>query len=256
VSGSKYGTTTQWVPPVRPPKQPPPARMEPLPLTVTGRDISAPGAPIYITDEGVEYVERLAAVGASDTAIAGALRIDRQTFRHCRRRQPEVDEALAKGRAALGTELSHHLLLAARNNDWQAALALGRFRLGWGNQAVSSQPGEDLPEPEAKRNVEIDWSKVPAGECAFLHLALCRLGDLQPEPGDRPLTDSERRLLALHAALHDNEIANRPGVPERVLALLTMRPLPSIQELEQLRAAPVRTHAERMLVRIAKAKAH
>ena len=188
---------SKWTPPIRAPQQLGPARIEPTPLESTARDINEPGAPIVITPVGVDHVERLAAIGASDTAIAGALRIARDTFRHCKRRQPEVSEALARGRATLATECTSHLLIAARQGDWQAAAALGKFRLGWGGHAISSQQGEDMPEPDEKQG--IDWTKVPTEECRFLLLAANRLAELQGGP---PLTDAERAELQCHTALH------------------------------------------------------
>lgn len=200
---------TRWIPPgPRAPQQSSPARIEPTPLECTARDIGSPGAPIVITKVGIEYVERLAAIGANDTAIANALRMDRQTFRNCKNRQPDVAEALASGRATLGLEVMNHWLSAARGGDLAASVAIARFRLGWGGGAASStRPDEDdLPKAEESKK-EIDWSKVDDGEREFILLVLGRLSELQGDKNTASMPwvvghdERMRSMLRLHASL-------------------------------------------------------
>ena len=80
---------------------------------------------------GVLRVEELARGGLTDTSIARALKINRETFRIIRQRQPEVDEALARGRAVLEDELTDILLSKARNGETVAAIYLTKARCGW-----------------------------------------------------------------------------------------------------------------------------
>ena len=89
------------------------------------------GKTCRISETGAEMVERLAAEGNSDTSIAKALQIDRGTFRDIRKRQPEVDEALARGRASMEDELSDILMSHAREGNVTAAIYLTKARCGW-----------------------------------------------------------------------------------------------------------------------------
>jgi hypothetical protein len=65
---------------------------------------------------GLRIIEQMAADGHADIAIAKALRMHQETLRMCRRRQPEVQEALDRGRAALEGELVHYLLDKVRKD--------------------------------------------------------------------------------------------------------------------------------------------
>lgn len=79
--------------------------------------------------KGLEVIEKLAADGHTDTSVSKALRMDRSTFRDVRRRQPEVEEALVRGRSQLEDELVHHLLARARNPQDPTGMAAAAFLL-------------------------------------------------------------------------------------------------------------------------------
>jgi hypothetical protein len=103
------------------------------------------GNPRVVTPAGLVVVERLAREGLADMSIAAALRMDRETFRQLRGRQPDVEEALARGRSGLEDELTDLLLQRARDPKHPgcvvAAIYLTKARCGWreGDMAPGSQ---------------------------------------------------------------------------------------------------------------------
>lgn len=99
--------------------------------------------------KGVSIIEQMAAEGHSDTSIAKALRIARSTFHNIRKRQPEVDEALAQGRAALEDELSDILMTHARNGNVVAAIYLTKARCGW-------REGDLPPGQQVTNNTQVN----------------------------------------------------------------------------------------------------
>jgi hypothetical protein len=116
---------------------------------------------------GVTLVEKMARDGATDTTIARTLRIARDTFRSIRQRQPEVEEALARGRAVLEDELTHILLAKARGGETVAAIYLTKARFGW-------REGETPPSSSVTNNTQVniiippqmsdaEWQKMVAG---------------------------------------------------------------------------------------------
>lgn len=98
---------------------------------------------------GIALVERLAREGATDTTISRALRVARSTFRDLRQRQPEVEEALARGRAVLEDELTHILLAKARGGETVAAIFLAKARCGW-------REGELPPSSSVTNNTQVN----------------------------------------------------------------------------------------------------
>ncbi|MCA8903734.1 MAG: hypothetical protein KDA43_02600 [Hyphomonas sp.] len=94
-------------------------------------------------------MERLAAEGNSDTSIAKALHIDRETFRNIRKRQPEIDEALARGRASLEDELTDILMTHAREGHVVAAIYLTKARCGW-------REGDVPPSQQVTNNTQVN----------------------------------------------------------------------------------------------------
>lgn len=98
---------------------------------------------------GVIRVEQLAAAGLTDTSIARALKINCETFRCIRQRQPEVDEALARGRAVLEDELTDILLGKARNGETVAAIYLTKARCGW-------REGDTPPSQQVTNNTQVN----------------------------------------------------------------------------------------------------
>jgi hypothetical protein len=116
---------------------------------------------------GLALIEKMAAEGAADATIARALKIVRSTFRDIRRRQPEVEEALARGRAVLEDELTHILLAKARGGETVAAIYLTKARFGW-------REGETPPSSSVTNNTQVniiippqmsdaEWQKMVAG---------------------------------------------------------------------------------------------
>lgn len=113
---------------------------------------------------GVARVEELASAGHSDTSIARALRINRETFRNIRQRQPEVDEALARGRASLEDELTNILLGKARSGETVAAIYLTKARCGW-------REGDVPPSQQVTNNTQVNiLIPAPMSEEEFARL--------------------------------------------------------------------------------------
>jgi hypothetical protein len=82
------------------------------------------------TARGLELIEHLAwSKAATDGTIAAQLGVDRSTLRAMRRRQPEVDEALARGRSRLEDALVHSLLRRAMNAKDPSGMAAAAFLL-------------------------------------------------------------------------------------------------------------------------------
>jgi hypothetical protein len=103
---------------------------------------------------GLQVVEELAAGGLCDSTIATRLRMHRGTFRDVRARQPEVEEALQRGRGLLEDELCHLLLSKARKGDTIAAIFLAKARCGW-------REGE-LPPGTTVVNNHVQMVNLPA----------------------------------------------------------------------------------------------
>jgi len=78
---------------------------------------------------GLQTIEKLATNGHADATIAKALRMDRSTFRHLRRRDSQVEEALVRGRSQLEDALVHTLLRRAMNPKDPAGAASAMFLL-------------------------------------------------------------------------------------------------------------------------------
>jgi len=78
--------------------------------------------------KGLKIVEELSARGCSVVTIAKALRMGRDAFRRCRDRQPEVLEALERGRAVEHDQLVGNLRLAANEGNVVANIFLLKAR--------------------------------------------------------------------------------------------------------------------------------
>lgn len=98
----------------------------------------AGGRERHVGAKGTQLVERMAAGGHSDAAIAKALKMNRETFRFCRRRQPELEEALQRGRSAEEHTLVAKLHEAALAGNVVAAIFLLKSRHGYRDQGNAS----------------------------------------------------------------------------------------------------------------------
>lgn len=120
--------------------------------TVTGpnsRYLSTSGNAFDLKPAGYGLIERMSAAGRDITSISRALGITRETFRLLRRRDPEAQEALDRGRAALGDELHDVLLEHARKGMTVAAIFLAKARCGW-------REGEPMPGTSVTNNTQIN----------------------------------------------------------------------------------------------------
>lgn len=86
---------------------------------------------------GLAIIADMARNGHPTTSIAGALGMSGRVFRECRKRQPEVEEALAEGLGGLEHELVHSLLSAARKGNVAAAMFLLKCRHGYRETGVN-----------------------------------------------------------------------------------------------------------------------
>ncbi len=91
----------------------------------------APGGTVVLDQAGLALVEEHAKEGAPNTRIAAALGISRYCFADLLRRQPDAQEALAKGRSANEQELVEILMAKARKGDTVACLFLLKARHGY-----------------------------------------------------------------------------------------------------------------------------
>jgi hypothetical protein len=122
------------------------------------------GALFYtIKPAGLDKIERLAREGLDIISIAKSLGIRHETFLEVRKRQPEAQEALNAGRAALGDEISNILLTKARNGETAAAIFLAKGRLGW------REVGPTDPNQQAGPTVNITIT-APMGDDEFARM--------------------------------------------------------------------------------------
>ncbi len=103
---------------------------------------------------GYGLIERMSASGRNLASIARALGISSETFRAMRRRDTEAQEALERGRAALGDELTDILLQHARRGITVAAIFLAKARCGW-------REGEGLEGARTVNNTQINIQIPP-----------------------------------------------------------------------------------------------
>src|SRR5690606_26776943 len=99
--------------------------------------------------EGYVLIERMSRDGRDITSIAAALGISREGFRILRRRDPDAQEALDRGRAQLGDELHDILLEHARGGITVAAIFLAKARCGW-------REGEPMAGTSVTHNTQIN----------------------------------------------------------------------------------------------------
>lgn len=123
------------------------------------------GARKNIGRQGLQTIEAMAADGFSLESIAQTLRMDRKTLLECRKRQPEVQEALERGHGRMESELVNGLMQRFRAGHMDprdksaitAAFFLLKSKRGYeGTKAPTSVTINDnrkqqvlLPSPDA-----------------------------------------------------------------------------------------------------------
>lgn len=115
-----------------------------------------------VNDDGIALVQAMARECRDLETIAATLGISKDTFRNIRKRQPEVQEAIDRGRAGLGDEISDLLLLQARQGNTTAAIYLSKARLHW--RDIGPIPGEaSAPNINITINAPMDateWERM------------------------------------------------------------------------------------------------
>lgn len=105
---------------------------------ITIDSVPTGGVQYGLKPAGYGLIERMSAGGRNLASISAALGISGEAFRGLRRRDSEAQEALDRGRAALGDELTDILLEHARGGVTVAAIFLAKARCGW-------REGEAMP---------------------------------------------------------------------------------------------------------------
>ena len=112
------------------------------------------GTPHVLKPAGYVLIERMAKDGRDIVSIAKALGMHRDVFRNLRKRDPAAQEALDRGKAGLGDELTDFFLEQVRKGNTIAAIYLSKARLGWRDQG---------PDPAAgQTNVQVNITLPPA----------------------------------------------------------------------------------------------
>lgn len=103
-----------------------------LPVRLTGPGKGGVGRSSYkVGPRGLKIVEELSARGCSTVTIAKALRMSKDAFVACRRRQPEVEEAYQRGLAVEHDALTSNLRTMADKGNVIANLFLLKTRHGY-----------------------------------------------------------------------------------------------------------------------------
>ena len=103
-----------------------------LPVRLTGPGKGGQGRSSYkVGPRGLKIVEELSARGCSTVTIAKALRMSKDAFVACRRRQPEVEEAYQRGLAIEHDALTSNLRTMADKGNVIANLFLLKTRHGY-----------------------------------------------------------------------------------------------------------------------------
>lgn len=84
-----------------------------------------------VTPTGIAIIKKMAANGCKLETIAGALGCSHDALESCRRRQPEVQDALDAGRAVMHDELVDILMQQARAGAFVPAIFLLKSRFGY-----------------------------------------------------------------------------------------------------------------------------
>jgi len=186
-----------------------------LPVRLTGPGKGGVGRSSYkVGAKGLKIVEELSARGCSLTTIAKALRMNIDTLRLVRQRQPEVDEAYQRGLAVEHDALTRNLRILADDGNVVANLFLLKTRHGY-------REGEPL---EVNVNVNTGGVLVvPADMTVEQYLAR-----KQAEGNMIDVTPTERPAAALypgHAPLPE-PVDHQPEPSRPIPSGTTIAPFP------------------------------
>ncbi len=115
--------------------------------------------PYMLNEAGLALVQRLAREGLQLVSIAEAVGVSKDAFIELRRRQPEAQECIDRGRSRVVGELTNVLIEKARKGDTVALLfalkTIGGFREGVPVEGASPavQVNITIPEPLAPEQV-------------------------------------------------------------------------------------------------------
>lgn len=129
------------------------------------------GAPHHITPRGLEIVRFYADGGLGLATICERIGMTREQFSKAMRRQPEVAEILAQGKANEEFELKECLMNMARRGNVVAAIFMLKARHGWNDR---EQQGEVVNQKlqiviNAPLSPE-DYKKLQENNITPLHL--------------------------------------------------------------------------------------
>lgn len=140
-----------------------------------------------VTKTGLAIIRKMAANGCKLETIAGALGCSHDALEACRRRQPEVQEALDAGRAVMHDELVDILMQQARAGQFVPAIFLLKSRFGYREGAqleVAVDLGGVLVVPADMSVEDYIARKAAAGEI-----------DTSPPMPMRDVTPAPRSLI-------------------------------------------------------------
>lgn len=126
--------------------------------------------PYTINRAGLELVQRLANEGNPLGSIAEALGVNKTCLADIRKRQPDVQEAIDRGRSRVVGELTNVLLTKARQGDTVALLfalkTIGGFREGVPVEGATPavQVNITIPEPLPAHEVMKIIAPPPEGD--------------------------------------------------------------------------------------------
>jgi hypothetical protein len=151
-------------------------KTEPSPIaSIAGAILKATDGTISVTPLGLAAVEAAVVAGAGRATVAALLGISRMTLRELCDRQPEVGEALARGKAAEEQLLVGYLRRLAAKGYGAAAMFLLKTRHGYRETTPVPPPDRPpavllLPAPmsaEEFRSI-IDGTASPVADAPLL----------------------------------------------------------------------------------------
>ena len=133
-------------------------------LVVKYRAAPQGGREAVVTPAGVKLARQMATEGHPLYGIAATMGLDPGTLRACRKRQPDLDNALQAGHAALEGELVNILLEQARKGQYACAMFLLKARCGY----RETGPVDGGPDSRTTVNVLIPPALTDAQAAALL----------------------------------------------------------------------------------------